>query len=305
MPAPAPHPRPRLPRRRPGLRSLLAAALALLATGCESALFALANHGLAPADTTVAYDSAHGLSLDVYLPAPGARAPGGTVPTVVFFYGGAWQRGERGQYQFVGRRLAELGVVAVVADYRTYPQAGFPGFMEDAAQAVAHVHRHAGQWGGDGTRLYLAGHSAGAHIAALLGTDRRYLGAHGLAPADLAGVVGLSGPYDFVVSGRLRAVFGPPAQWPQAQPLNFVDGDEPAFLLVHGAGDRTVEARDSVLLAERLRAHGVEADLLLLPGAGHATPLLALYRPGRDRQVLDAIRAFLHRPAGAARASGG
>lgn len=296
MPAPPSHPGPHLPHRFAPLRGLLAAALALLAAGCESALFALANRGLAPADATFAYDSAHGLSLDVYRPVAGAAPPGATVPTVVFFYGGAWRRGERSQYQFVGRRLAELGVLAIVADYRTFPEARFPAFVEDAAQAVAHAHRHAGAWGGDPGRLYLAGHSAGAHIAALLGTDQRYLRAHGLEPADLAGVIGLSGPYDFVVSGRLREVFGPPAQWPQAQPLNFVDGDEPPFLLVHGARDRTVEARDATLLAERLQAHGVEAELVLLPDAGHATPLLSLHDPGRAPRVVDAIRAFIHRP---------
>jgi len=302
MPPPA-SPRPPLSRTcGRSLRGLLAAALALPAAGCESALFAFANRGLAPPDATVAYDSSLGLSLDVYRPAPGALPPdGGMAPTVVFFYGGAWRRGERSQYQFVGRRLAELGVLAIVADYRTFPQAGFPAFVEDAAQAVAHVRRHAGAWGGDGGRLYLAGHSAGAQIAALLGTDARYLRAHGLQPADLAGVVGLSGPYDFVVSGRLREVFGPPAQWPRAQPLNFVDGDEPAFLLVHGARDRTVESRDAVLLAERLRVHGVQAELVLLPDAGHAATLLGLYDPARAPRVVDAIRAFVHRPATTAR----
>lgn len=302
MPPPASHRVAHSMSRGRCLHGLLAAAVALLTTGCESALFAFANRGLAPPDATVAYDSALGLSLDVYRPAAGAASPGGGVaPTVVFFYGGAWRRGERSQYQFVGRRLADLGVLAIVADYRTFPEAGFPAFVEDAAQAVAHARRHAGAWGGDGGRLYLAGHSAGAHIAALLGTDERYLRAHGLEPTDLAGVVGLSGAYDFVISGRLREVFGPPAQWPQAQPLNFVDGDEPAFLLVHGARDRTVEARDAVLLAERLQAHGVDAQLVLLADAGHGATLMGLYDPARAPQVVDAIRAFIQRPTAAAR----
>ena len=92
------------------------------------------------------------------------------------------------------------------------------------------------------------GHSAGAQIAALLGTDARYLKRVGLAPRDLSGVIGLSGPYDFVVGRTYAPIFGPPERWPDAQAVNFVSGDEPPFLLVHGTADRVVEAVDSAQL---------------------------------------------------------
>ena len=217
-------------------------------------------------------------------------------PVVVFFYGGSWKRGERAQYKFVGQRLAENGVVAVVADYRTYPRAMFPAFMDDAARAVRRVHDDAAGWGGDPERLFIAGHSAGAQIAALLATDARYLQAHGMSPHQLAGVIGLSGPYDFNVTGDLVDVFGPSSQWPLAQAVNFVDGDEPPFLLLHGTGDKVVEYVDSVELAEKLRANGVPATLQLLPDAGHITPLAGLYDPRRAPAVVDDILAFIHDP---------
>lgn len=278
---------------RCGLRSArrfaLLALLVSLAGGCERAIFGLVNRGVAPPAASVVYDPEHGLSLDLYRPAATAEP----APVLVFFYGGAWQRGSRAQYAFVGERLAAHGVLTIVADYRTWPAAGFPAFVHDAARASAWAHQHAGEHGGDPDRLFLAGHSAGAQIAALLGTDPRYLRAHGIAPTQLAGVIGLAGPYDFEITGRFRAVFGAPTQWPDAMPIRFVDGDEPPFLLVHGRDDDTVESRDSSELAAALQRAGVEVELLLLADAGHIAPIAALYAPGRAPQVLPALLRFI------------
>ena len=271
------------------LRGLLAAAGALLLTGCQSLAFAVANTGVGPADASVVHDPLRGLALDVYRP---TLAKGATAPVVVFLYGGGWKTGSRDQYRFVGQRLAERGILAVVADYRTYPAVTFPAFVEDGARAVAWARQHAPEYSGDPDRVFIAGHSAGAQIAALIGTDPRYLAAHGLSASDLAGVIGLSGPYDFVISGGYRAVFGEPALWPQAQAINYVDGDEPPFLLIHGTADRVVEARDSQQLADKLRVNGVQARLLWLPGAGHVAPIAAIYAPTRNPDVLESIVQF-------------
>jgi acetyl esterase/lipase len=264
-------------------------AAALLTAGCESVLFRYVNRAVPPADDSVVYAADRALALDVYRP----RNASATAPTVVFFYGGAWKRGDRSQYAFVGHRLAGQGILAVVADYRTYPRTTFPGFMRDAADAVAWVRLNAARYGGDPQRLFVAGHSAGAQIAALLGTDARHLHGVGLRPRQLAGVIGLSGPYDFEVGSEYAEVFGPPSQWPQAQAVNFVDGDEPPFLLVHGSSDRVVEARDSSQLHARLSAAGTPSTLLLLEGAGHGAPLAGLYEPGRSPRVVPAIVDFV------------
>lgn len=264
----------------------------LLATGCESAIFHFVNRGLPPPEATVVFAPELDLALDVYRP---RGVSSRTTPVVVFFYGGSWERGTREQYRFVGRQLAAHGILTVVADYRTYPRVGFPAFMDDAAKAVKWSRDNAASWGGDPDRLFLAGHSAGAQIAALLATDARYLQRYDVAPSELAGVIGLSGPYDFVISKSLQRIFGPPGQWHLAQPVNFVDGDEPAFLLVHGVRDRVVESADSVALADKLRAHDVEAKLVLLPEGTHSTPLTGLYDPQRAPAVLAAMLAFLRR----------
>lgn len=286
---------------RQGRRIALAmlAASALLASGCQRAALSWANRGVPQADASVVFAPGEGLALDVYRPS--LRTPE-RAPVVVFFYGGGWSSGRRADYRFVGRRLADAGMLVLVADYRTWPAAGFPGFVQDGAAAVAWARRHARSHGGDPARIYVAGHSAGAQIAALLGTDGRYLAARGLRASQLAGVIGLSGPYEFDVTGNLVPIFGPASQWPDAQALRFVDGDEPPFLLVHGANDSRVEARDSVQLAQRLLATGGSATLLMLEGGGHTAPLRALYDPGRDARVLEAIRRFTGAGAGMASA---
>lgn len=267
------------------------AAVALMSTGCERAVFAFANRGLPPPEASVRFAPELDLSLDVYR----AQGADGPAPVVVFFYGGGWQRGTREQYRFVGRRLAQNGVLAVVADYRTWPTAGFPAFVEDGARAVAWARANAGTYGGDPARLFVAGHSAGAQIAALIATDPRYLQPHALAPRDLAGMIGLAGPYDFAITGQYVPIFGAREQWAQAQALNAVSGDEPPFLLVHGTDDRVVHAEDSRLMADRLRATGGAADLVLLPGSGHATPVMGLYDPRRAPRVLPAVLQFVKR----------
>ena len=276
------------------LRTALAATAltltALFTAGCERVIFGFANRGLPPPEATVVFAPELGLALDIYRP-QGPRAK--PVPTVLFFYGGGWQRGQRAQYRFVGRQLAQQGVLAIVADYRTFPRAGFPDFVDDAARAVAWARQHAGDYHGDPQRLYIAGHSAGAQIAALLGTDPRYLARHDLQPRDLSGVIGLAGPYDFVINGQYAKVFGPPAQWPRAQAINFVDGNEPPFLIIHGDQDRVVEPRDSIEMAAKLHAQRVTAQLLILPGGGHDAPLAGLYDPNRSPAVLAAIVSFI------------
>jgi len=221
--------------------------------------------------------------LDVYSPFPRpARAP-----VVVFFYGGGWEDGERGFYRFVGAALAERGIVAVVPDYRLFPEVRFPGFLEDAAGAVAWVQAEIDAFGGDPGQVFLMGHSAGAYIAAMLALDATWLsGARSasLVPAPkLRGVIGLAGPYDFLPlhTEVLRAIFGPPETLWQTQPIHFASPAAPPMFLAHGARDRTVLPRNSSRLADRLRSFGCIAEERVYPVIGHKLLVAALARPLR------------------------
>jgi acetyl esterase/lipase len=218
---------------------------------------------------------------------------------VVFWHGGRWSFGDKADYRFVGAALAGLGHVAVLPNYRHYPQVRMTGFMDDAARAALWSIAHADEFGGDRERLYLAGHSAGAHMAALLTLDPSYFAASGLPVPQIAGVIGLSGPYDFLplVEPEVQDIFGPPENYPLSQPINFVRAGAPAMLLVHGAEDVRVLPKNSVNLAAALRAHGVPVALKLYPKVSHADTVAALAKLARGRaSTLADIAAFIENP---------
>ncbi len=216
------------------LLAVLAAVAAL--GGCSTIGFANAVEPKAGLTITRGVDFEPGaadLRLDVYSPRPGAQP----APIVVFFYGGSWDSGRRKDYGFVGKALASRGYVAVVPDYRLYPQVRWPTFLQDGAEAVRWARDHGREFGGDPARIVVMGHSAGAYNAAMLALDGRWLEAVGLDPArDLKGMVGLAGPYDFLPldSDELKAIFGPLGQQPDTQPINHVTGHAPPPV----AGDR-------------------------------------------------------------------
>ncbi|KFN43357.1 alpha/beta hydrolase [Arenimonas oryziterrae] len=242
-------------------------AVALLLAGCQAPYFWALNAGVPDRPTMSAvFDAKHDLSLDIYRPLTAKPRA-----IVVFFYGGSWRNGYRADYRFVGSALAQRGLLVIIPDYRKAPADTFPAFMDDAAAAVAWTKAHAADFGADPAQIYLMGHSAGAHIVALLGTDGSYLQQVGMKPRDLKGVIGLAGPYDFlpITNRGVKQVFGAPDTWPRSQPVNFVNGDEPPFLLLHGADDGKVFPRNSESLAEKLRAAGEPVSLKIIPDVGH------------------------------------
>lgn len=208
--------------------------------------------------------------MDIYRPA----AADASLPMLTWFYGGAWQSGRRQDYRFVAATLARRGLLVAVPDYRLHPQVGYPAFLHDAADAVATLRLRAAAWGGDAARVILAGHSAGAHIAAMLALDRRWLGTR----EGLLGAIGLAGPYDFlpIQGADIRAVFAGAADLRETQPIHHADGGGPPLLLLHGARDRTCYPRNSLALATRVGAAGGAARAVLYPRTGHAGILLGL-----------------------------
>jgi acetyl esterase/lipase len=290
------------------LASALACALTL--AGCTSLSFALANLPVyaAPIARTgnVAYGPGARQQLDIFRPAT-ARARAG--PVIVFWYGGGWNSGSRTDYRFVGVTLAQLGYVTVLADYRLYPQVRFPLFLDDGAQAVAWVQRHAAEYGGDPQRIVLMGHSAGAHMAAMLALNRSYLERSGADPSAIVGLIGLSGPYDLTPNtATLHAIFRAPFTPHDWQVLPYASAQSPPALLLHGGGDTLVAAAATGKLAAALRTQGVRVETRIYERRGHVDTLAALSVLGRARApVLQDIAVFmrsLEAPASVARAAG-
>lgn len=233
------------------------------------------------------------LRLDLYRPdrpVPGA-------PTVVFFYGGNWETGDKGMYRFVAQALTSRGYSVAIPDYRLYPQVRYPDFLRDSAAAVAWVRRHGAEHGAQPGPVAVMGHSAGAYNALMLAVDRRWLAEQGLDPArDLRAAVGLAGPYDFLPlqSDMLKDLFGPKETRPDTQPITHVATPPPPLFLATGTADETVLPRNSRNLAAKAREVGGCVRTMEYDGIGHIRIVAALAAPLRWlNPVLDDVDDFL------------
>ena len=206
--------------------------------------------------------------LDVWVPARRSAAP---LPVIVFFYGGGWVSGNRGDYGFAGRAFAAKGFVTVVADYRLVPQVRFPAFLQDGALAIKWTRDHIASYGGDPTRISLSGHSAGAYQAAMLALDPHYLRDAGVDPKIVRAAALLATPADFYpfTEQRGRDALG---AWPkplETQPITFARANAPPMLLMHGTADTVVRPGNSKRLTAKLKRLGAPVDLRLYPGKNH------------------------------------
>lgn len=231
--------------------------------------------------------------LDLYLP-DAASVP---LATVVFIYGGNWRSGARGDYRFVGQALASKGFAVAIPDYRLFPEVRYPTFLEDNAAAFAWVATAAGAFRLDPARLYLMGHSAGAYNTAMLSLDGRWLAQSGRDPRrDLRGFIGLAGPYDFLpLDASVAAVLGSARDTRETQPIFFVARGEAPMLLATGLNDTVVRPRNSMRLAEAVRAQGGRADLKTYTGIGHVALIADLAVPLQSKAtpVIDDVVAFI------------
>jgi acetyl esterase/lipase len=215
----------------------------------------------------IAYAAGDRHSLDIYAP-----AGQGAVPVVVFIYGGGWKNGNKAEYRFVAAALAARGFLTVVPDYRLFPQVRFPAFLQDNAAAVAWTKANIATYGGDPHRIFLLGHSAGAYNVAMLTLDKQWLAADGLDPdADLAGTIGLAGPYDFLPlhDPELDEIFATAGDLRLSQPIMFARGNGPPMLLAAGTADDTVLPLNTEHLAAAIRRDGGSVEERLYPGVDH------------------------------------
>ncbi len=275
--------------RRTALASLLALA------GCSPAR--LLNLTVSTRDVQIERDLPYGDNprqrLDVYRPRIAAAEP---APVVVFIHGGRWQAGAKGDFLFVGQALASAGLVAVVPDYRHWPEANWRAIVDDGEAATRWAGRESARFGGDPARLFLAGHSSGAHTAAMVAVDPARLAG---VRASLHGLIGIAGPYDFLPArdADIRAMFAgvDPAL---AQPVGVAGPGAPPTLLLHGLGDEVVRPRNSEALAARLRELGTPVELRLYPGVSHINIIAALSTTLRRQAPTFAdLTAFVRRIA--------
>jgi acetyl esterase/lipase len=220
---------------------------------------------------------------------------------VVFVHGGYWDTGSKNDYPFLADSLTEQGFTTVVVNYRLVPTVTFPSYVEDVALAVKWTTENITEYGGNAENIFLMGHSAGAHITALVAFDERYLQNVGLSNKELSGFIGFAGPYDFLPVApddvRSIAALGAIETYADTQPINFVDSTDPPAFLAVSPSDTTVNPKNTLRFAEKIREVGGSVEEHSYDGVDHVTILGALGRASRffNRAILEDLLEFLQR----------
>lgn len=285
-------------RLRPALKWAWAAPLMAMAACSPARILTSFDRLTSPggarqAASAIPYGAHRRQTLDIWAP---RKETAGSLPVVIFFYGGGWSEGRAADYGFAGAAYAGSGFIAVVPDYRLVPTVRFPAFVEDGALAVKWVRDNIGRYGGDPGRVTIAGHSAGAYIGAMLALDPKFLRGAGVDPKIIRAAALMSGPYDFYpfTEARGRSAFGAWADPQMTQPINFVRRDAPPLFLAHGKADRIVMPYNSSRLASRLGEAGAPVTLRMYNGADHVDTISSLAAAFRGRTpVLSESAGFL------------
>ena len=235
-----------------------------------------AGHSLAPvfdlrySDEPV--DDPRQLSLDVYpTSAPNA-------PVVIFIHGGGWFHGNKSNVDAKPKAFNQHGMIFISVGYRLQPSVDISQQMGDAAASVAWVKENIAEYGGDPNRIFLMGHSAGAHIVSLLATDATYLEAEGLSLADIHGVISLdTQAYDINTlldnaPERTKRVYtsafgSDPQLWQLYSPITYVKPGQsiPPFFLVY-SGEAPGRSELAEHFAQALEDAGI--SVFIQPAAG-------------------------------------
>ncbi len=209
--------------------------------------------------------------LDLYLPRDKKN-----FPVLVFLHGGSWRTGDRSLYTALGDRLARAGIGVAIPSYRLMPQNPHPAQIEDVAAAFAWVVKNIAQDGGDPSRIYLSGHSAGAHLAALLALDEKYLNQFGLTRRAIRSVIAMSGIYNVDKLDAFLVAGGDSGGKHDASPIAHAHSGAPPFLISYCQWDYfglPKQARDFTLA---LKKNFVPAELLYVPNENHISEVISL-----------------------------
>ncbi len=202
--------------------------------------------------------------LDVYFPADKKG-----FPTVVWFHGGGLSGGEK----HIPEGFKNKGIAVIAVNYRLTPKVKSPEYLRDAAAAVAWVYKNINNFGGDTTKVFISGHSAGGYLAAMIGLDKSWLRVHGIDANRLAGIIPFSGHAITHFSIREeRGIPGHQAVVDSLAPLYHVRPDAPPLVLI--TGDRELEMlgryEENAYLVRMMKVAGHKNTRLYeLQGYGH------------------------------------
>ena len=232
----------------------------------------------------LAYGDGPRQAVDLFLP----REP--SPPLLVFIHGGYWQRFDRKDFSFVAAPLVAAGAAVALLGYDLAPAVDMDRIVAEVRQGIAWLYRQGAAQGVDAARIFLAGHSAGGHLAAMaLATD--WQGACGLPADTVKGACAISGVFDLEPIRRcyLNEVLGlDPEQARRNSPLHLPPGLPCPVTVVVGELETAAFHEQSRAYAARLEAAGWPCELVIQPGVDHFAIIMSMAEPGAP--IVQAIR---------------
>ncbi|MGH7126136.1 MAG: alpha/beta hydrolase [Stellaceae bacterium] len=247
---------PQTPMRMPAANAYAATALARSRAAAASSRTLL--------DVSYGPDPKH--RLDLYLP----PAPVAGAPVLIFLHGGSWTHGYKEWMGFMGPALVDLPAIFVAANYRLAPAHQFPAQLEDTLALLAWTQQHIAQHGGDRRRVFIGGHSAGGHLAALACLRQDLWPRHGLAEGAVRGCFPVSATFDYRgIAEDAGSFLARPQDAAGASPVVYVEGNRVPFLVAWGGADFERARRTSREMAAALTKAGAVTREMEISGADH------------------------------------
>lgn len=239
-------------------------------------------------------------TLNVYYKADGIKDK----PVIIFIHGGSWSSGKKETYWWLGRNFARKGTVAVIINYPLAPNAQYEKMAEDCALAVKWVRDSISKFEGNTKKIFVMGHSAGAHLAELINADPRYFKQAGISNP-IKGLI-LNDPFgldihEYLLEAEkddyyydfLRTFTKKPEVWTDASPLNYVNNIHNPHLLFYGGKTYGAIRLQTPRLYERLKQNGVDVEIKEIKGKKHV-PMIAQMIFGGNK-LYEYILAFVNR----------
>jgi len=220
--------------------------------------------GIAAIDISYGDDPYQGIALHV------PAKPNGTV--LAFMHGGGWTNGYKEWMAFMAPSLTAQGILFASIGYRLAPQNVFPAGFDDAADGVAALHKSVADYGGDPSRIFVGGHSAGGHYTALLAVRDDWQAPRGLPSHIVRGCLPVSGVFDFTETSGLSMrprFLGATGTELAASPIHSIAGTPPPFLIAHGNSDFPHLIHQASAMEEALAAAGGAVERIELEGRDH------------------------------------
>jgi acetyl esterase/lipase len=239
--------------------------------------------------------------LDVYMPKKGSNSP-----VLIWVHGGAFAYGDKEYVQAKAEYFTNKGYVFISINYRLSPKVVHPAHVQDVADAVMWVYKNAVHYSADPSKVFLMGHSAGAHLVALVSTDETYMKKAGGELSVINGVVLLDGAgYDIPVlmndakskvkEWYVQAFGKTKKEWDQASPVSFIKPDKriPAFMIAY-AGERDASEVEAKILSKKLSEAQVENHVFFYQKKNHLTISKELGEE-KDKTTEDVLRFLLEK----------